>query len=94
MATVTNPDGSTFEETSLQALAYYEREPGFTVGATLPAESADLVDGSVEDVLANVGDDPALAAAALAAETAPTGRNRVTLTEKLNAIIAASVEQD
>jgi hypothetical protein len=93
MATVTGPDGATFEETSLTALAYYQREPGFTVGETLPAESVELIDGNVEAVLRGVGNDPELAAAALAAEQAQE-RPRVTLVEKLQGIVAASAEQD
>jgi hypothetical protein len=92
MATVTGPDGATFEETSLTALAYYQREPGFTVGETLPAESVELIDGNIDAVLRGVGNDPELAAAALAAEQARE-RPRSTLIDRLQAIIASSVEQ-
>lgn len=89
MATVTTPDGSTFEEDSLRALEYYQREPGYTVGVALPEESVELVDGNREQVLAEVGDDPQLAAQALAAELAKGDKARSTLVEKLQAIAAA-----
>lgn len=89
MATVTTDDGRTFEETSPRALEYYQREPGFTVGAAVADEAADLADGTIAKVLDEVGDDPQLAAQALAAETAKGDKARSTLVEKLTAITAA-----
>ena len=44
--------------------------------------------GTVEEILASVGDDPAKAAAALEAEKA--GKNRKTLVEPLTAIVEAN----
>ena len=90
MAQVTTPTGDVFEEESLRALEYYQREPGYTVGAAVPDEAVELVDGNVQDVLRAVGDDPEKAAQALAAEQAREGGPRVTLVDKLTAIAATS----
>lgn len=49
---------------------------------------------TVDDVLAAVGDDVDKAKAALAVETGPDGRNRKTLVEPLQAIIANAAGEE
>lgn len=88
MAKVTAPNGDVFDVDDRRALEYYSREPGFTIGEAVPEEGVELADGTVDQVLAEVGDDPQLAAAALAAEQAKE-RPRTSLVDKLVAIAAA-----
>ena len=76
-------------------------EPAEEAPAAEPAEAVDAqaagdnedgspVDGTVDEVLGRVGDDPALAQAALEAEQAKGDKARSTLVEKLGAVAAAS----
>lgn len=53
---------------------------------------ADMTAATVADVLAGVGDDPDLAAQALAAEQTKGERARKSLIDKLEAIVAAGKE--
>lgn len=54
------------------------------------SDGAALVDGSVKTVLGRVGNDPAKAQAALAAETGDGGQNRTSLVSKLQAVAGTS----
>ncbi len=58
--------------------------------AELWAEATEATAGTVAEALDWVGDDPQRAGAALAVETGPDGRNRVTLVRPLSDLVAAT----
>jgi hypothetical protein len=89
MITMTHPLTGASAEVTERAFERVWKPKGWVDASAAPADLADL---PVEQVLEQVGDDPARASAVLQAETGPGGRKRKTLVEPLEQIASTNTE--